>query len=205
MYRKEAFMTLDSLLARGRTRSTHVTEGYVCGSARGVLACGEDAKEEESVSASARVRERRENIQRERGVGADARAAVPSDKCLDCQSGATSRPPRREDHACRGSDSSSNSLVVTWKLTTSGGVRTTPPGGSRARITFGILPGYNQPDLSAIRSRTGVFGVESRHDAILEMGVAPRGVGGGLGQIGRGGSRSGRARVREGPGGDAPA
>ena len=129
----------------------------------------------------------------------------PSDKCLDCQSGATSRPPRREDHACRGSDSSSNSLVVTWNLTTSGGVRTTPPGGSRARITFGILPGYNQPDLSAIRSRTGVFGVESRHDAILETGVAPRGVGGGLGQIGRGGSRSGRARVREGPGGDAPA
>ena len=128
MYRKEAFMTLDSLLARGRTRSTHVTEGYVCGSARGVLACGEDAKEEESVSACARVRERRENIQRERGVGADARAAVPSDKCLDCQSGATSRPPRREDHACGGSDSSSNSLVVTWN---GGGGRATDAARER--------------------------------------------------------------------------
>ena len=33
---------------------------------------------------------------------------VPSDKCLVCQSGATSRPPRRENRACGGSDSSSN-------------------------------------------------------------------------------------------------
>ena len=33
----------------------------------------------------------------------------PSDKCLDCLSGATSGPPRREDLECRGSDSSSNS------------------------------------------------------------------------------------------------
>ena len=37
-------------------------------------------------------------------------ALFPSDKCLDCQSGATNCPPRREDHACRGSDSSSNSF-----------------------------------------------------------------------------------------------
>ena len=39
--------------------------------------------------------------------------AFGSDKCLDCQSGATSRPPRRENRACGGSDSSSNVLVVT--------------------------------------------------------------------------------------------
>ena len=37
-----------------------------------------------------------------------ARFGVPSDKCLVCQSGATSRPPLRENRACGGSDSSSN-------------------------------------------------------------------------------------------------
>jgi hypothetical protein len=42
-----------------------------------------------------------------------SRFGVPSDKCLDCQSGATSRPPRRENRACGGSDSSSNVFVVT--------------------------------------------------------------------------------------------
>ena len=41
------------------------------------------------------------------------RRAQASDKCLDCQSGATSRPPRRENRACGGSDSSSNVFVVT--------------------------------------------------------------------------------------------
>ena len=42
-----------------------------------------------------------------------SRFGDPSDKCLDCQSGATSRPPRRENRACGGSDSSSNVFVVT--------------------------------------------------------------------------------------------
>ena len=126
MYRKEAFITLDSLLARGRTRSTHVTEERVRGSPSVSSPAVKKRRKRESVSASARVRERRENIQRERGVGADARAAVPSDKCLDCQSGATSRPPRREDHACGRSDSSS----IVWSSlgTAAAGGQPTPRG-----------------------------------------------------------------------------
>ena len=73
---------------------------------------------------------------------------VPSDKCLVCQSGATSRPPRRENRACGGSDSSSNVFCRHFRRIKScvycRGQAGPPIGSNKSaqpRITFGNYQG----------------------------------------------------------------
>ena len=102
---------------------------------------------------------------------ADARVhAFGSDKCLECQSGATSRPPRRENRARGGSDSSSNVFcrharasikVESWLAEVGSGarchVRSSPARGSRSEYFQGnVTDAFRRSEAELACSEIGI-------------------------------------------------